>query len=254
LKSAWWAWPAVTLWLAAWIAAALWVRAHRRTSTLTPWLVTLLVAGSLPPLATLGLRTQPFQFRYLAPAMAPFVLCVAIVAAAALASSRRVRALVVTGLAILFLTSGAALFELRGVSTAGVDVPAGTTPSQAFAALFDRLRAAGVRHVYSTDPMLQWHLMWRSREQVVARYLYPTDRYPPYPAAVDRALRAGEHVAIFCRADRAAKVTDALRAAGQTRDPEIIAGTFTLLVDPELDVLQHLGFRLGDGSGGAPRE
>jgi hypothetical protein len=253
LKSAWWAWPAGALWFIAWIAAALWVRAHRRTAT--PWLVTLLVAGSLPPLATLGLRTQPFQFRYLAPAMAPFVMTVAIVAAAALASSnRRVRALVATGLAILLLVSSAALQELRGVSTAGVDLSPGTTPSQAFAALFDRLRAAGVRHVYSTDPMLQWQIMWRSREQVVARYKFPSDRYPAYPAAVDRALRAGERVAIFGRADRAGKVADALRAAGQARDPEIIAGAFTLVVDPGIDVIRHLGFQLGGGAGGAPRD
>jgi hypothetical protein len=61
------------------------------------------------------------------------------------------------------------------------------------------LEARGVRHVYCTDPMFQWNLVWASRERVLARWRNPVDRVPEYPAQVDAARRAGLPIALVAR-------------------------------------------------------
>ena len=94
--------------------------------------------------------------------------------------------------------------------------------------------------------MLQWVIMFVSREQVVARWLHPTDRVPEYPAAVDRALRAGQRVAIVGRAAHALPLGNALRHAGYPNlRPRVIADTFFILLDPSPFIVQSLGFQLG---------
>ena len=233
------------LWLAAWIAAALWARAHRWPQGLG----TLLLAGALPAAATLALRAEPFQFRYLAPALAPFTLCVAIAAAAKLAAGIGGRALIAAALAVLFAASSAALVETRRLPNCGLDIPPGMTVHEAFGALLRRLDDEGIHDVYSADAMLQWNVIWQSRERIIARYKHPIDRFPEYPAAVDRALFAGQRVAIVGRADQAPALAAALRAAGQLRDPIIVAGSFSLILDPGIDVIRRVGFRLNDGPG-----
>jgi len=237
-----WTKVAAAAWLAAWIACAAVaiVRRHPR------WLVALVLAGALPIVATLGLRTQPYMYRYLAPAVAPLLLAVAIAAAAALAPGHRRRALVAAGLAALVITSALALSEFRRVSASGVEVGPGFTPRTAFGALLARLRAAGVRHVYCSDPMWQWTIMWESGEQIVARWLHPEDRVPDFPAAVDRALFEGRPVAFVGQVAEVGELAAALQAAGRPGAPEIVAGTFTVVVDPGIDVIRRLGFILNE--------
>lgn len=64
-------------------------------------------------------------------------------------------------------------------------------------AIIERLDAAGIEHVYCLDPMLQWNIMFESRERIVARWRDPLDRFPEYPERVDRARLAGLPVALI---------------------------------------------------------
>src|SRR5262249_45748956 len=130
--------------------------------------------------------------------------------------------------------------------TSGIAVADGVTVRDAVAALLERLNAEGVRHVYCTDPMLQWTIMWQSRERIHARWVHPTDRVPEHPAAVDRALFSGQRGAVIGAANEAGALADALRAAGRPRDPIIVAGSFSLALDPGTAAVRHLGFGLNE--------
>jgi hypothetical protein len=63
-------------------------------------------------------------------------------------------------------------------------------------ALIDYLKANRVRHAFSMNALLQWQIMFYSREAIVARWTAETDRYPAYVREVDRALGNGERVAL----------------------------------------------------------
>lgn len=234
------AWIAVAgvLWIAAWIAAGAVALAHRPAR----WLGTLTLAGSLSIAVTLVIRSAPFQYRYLAAAMGPLVLAVATAAAAALAPGRPRRALVAAGLAVLLGASGGAMIQFNRVPTSGMAIAPGVPVRDAVGALVDRLRAAGVRHVYCTHAMMQWSIMWASHEEIVARWFHPEDRVPEFPAEVERARLAGERVAVVGAADEAEKFADAIRAAGGAAAPEVVAGSFTVAVGPSAGALERLGF------------
>ena len=60
--------------------------------------------------------------------------------------------------------------------------------------LLAQLERGGVRHVDSGDVMLQWMLIFESRERVVARWREPIGRVPRYVREVDRSRRAGDPV------------------------------------------------------------
>lgn len=55
-------------------------------------------------------------------------------------------------------------------------------------AVIDHLKANGVRHALSTNALLQWQLMFYSREEIISRWTWPRDRYPPYISEVDTAV------------------------------------------------------------------
>jgi hypothetical protein len=58
------------------------------------------------------------------------------------------------------------------------------------------LEANGVRHVVSMNALLQWQLMFYSREAIIARWTAEHDRYPPYVAEVNEAIRSGGRTAV----------------------------------------------------------
>ena len=105
--------------------------------------------------------------------------------------------------------------------------------------VIDYLEAHGVRHVFSTHGLLQWQLMFYSQEAIVARYFGDRDRYPPYVAAVDRALAAGEPVGVI---GYARPMRDLVRAAGEGNALAIDDRYFVIL-GADKDRLRALGFR-----------
>ena len=63
-------------------------------------------------------------------------------------------------------------------------------------AVIDHLKANGVRHALSTNALLQWQLMFYSREEIISRWTSPRDRYPPYISEVDRAVTGGKKLGV----------------------------------------------------------
>ena len=72
----------------------------------------------------------------------------------------------------------------------------GMSESARLEAVIDRLKANGVRHALSTNALLQWQLMFYSREEIISRWTSPRDRYPPYIAEVDRAVNEGVRLGV----------------------------------------------------------
>lgn len=59
------------------------------------------------------------------------------------------------------------------------------------------LNEHNVKYVYCSDPMLQWNIIFESREKIIARWVAPKDRISYYPALVDQALHSGKPVALI---------------------------------------------------------
>lgn len=115
----------------------------------------------------------------------------------------------------------------------------GVREKDRLARAIDFLRANGVRHVFSTNGLLQWQLMFYSDEALVARYRSDRDRYPAYVAEADRALAAGEPVAIV---GYAAPMRDLVRAAPEGQALSIDDRYFVVL-GADKARLTDLGFR-----------
>ena len=98
----------------------------------------------------------------------------------------------------LLLVAGAAIQvrEMRSPTIHGAGIQSRGVDREAVRALVAEIEGAGVGHVYSLDPMLQWNIIFATRERVVARWKDPRDRLPEYPARVDAARRAGFPVAL----------------------------------------------------------
>jgi hypothetical protein len=106
--------------------------------------------------------------------------------------------------------------------------------------MVDHLESHGVRHVFSTNGLLQWQLMFYSREAVTARYTSPRDRYQAYVTAVDRALEAGEPVAVV---GYARPMRDLLIKRAGSHDALAIDDRYFVYLGPDKDLLTSLGFR-----------
>jgi len=72
----------------------------------------------------------------------------------------------------------------------------GPSEAQTLERVINTMRSNGATQAFSTNALLQWQIMFYSRESVVARWTAAADRYPPYIREVDRALAGGERVAI----------------------------------------------------------
>jgi len=62
--------------------------------------------------------------------------------------------------------------------------------------LIAELDASNIRHVCCMDPMVQWNIIFSSRERIVARSQNPLDRVPEYALTVDQARLRGLPVAL----------------------------------------------------------
>jgi hypothetical protein len=73
-----------------------------------------------------------------------------------------------------------------------------SSPSEAHTleTVIDTMRSNGAGYAFSMNALLQWQIMFYSRESVIARWTPEVDRYPLYVTEVDRALGHGERVAI----------------------------------------------------------
>ena len=83
-----------------------------------------------------------------------------------------------------------------------------------------------VYHVYCLDPMLQWNIIFESRERIIARWIDPHDRMPGYPIQVDLARREGKPFAVVYEIDRCGKKSPQRFAIAWQPDPKNIDRVF----------------------------
>jgi hypothetical protein len=106
--------------------------------------------------------------------------------------------------------------------------------------LIGHLRSRGVTHVYAMNALLQWPIMFYSREAVVARWKAGKDRYPAYVHRVDGALDHGAPVAIV------GYVGYSYGLENMVRDPQSIIkvdGKYFIYVGADKDLLRRAGFQ-----------
>jgi hypothetical protein len=103
----------------------------------------------------------------------------------------------------------------------------------------DYLDSHRVRHVFSTNGLLQWQVMFYSGEAITARYTSESDRYPSFVADVDRALAAGEAVAVM---GYARPMRDVVQSAGD-HDALAIDDRYFVRLGADKDLLSSLGLR-----------
>ena len=105
----------------------------------------------------------------------------------------RVRRAAVGGIVALGALS---MVEFRDFSFMWKNPRGGISEAERLGAVVGHMKMKGARHAFSMHPLLQWQVMFYSGEEVIARWTSAADRHPPYIKAVDRALDAGEPVAI----------------------------------------------------------
>lgn len=113
--------------------------------------------------------------------------------------------------------------------------------------LLDHLRSAGVEGVYSVSGNIPWQILFYGDETIAARTYSATDRYPPYPRAVDSLQLSGGRTALVGPVDAAAAAGLLARRASATR----VGRRYFVLLDPETALLLQLGFEIRGVEGGA---
>ncbi len=98
----------------------------------------------------------------------------------------------------LLLVSGGALQagEIASPNIYGAGIQNRGVLRSGVVQLIREIEGSGVGHVYCTDPMFQWNIVFGSRKRVLARWRDPRDRVPEFVAAVDRARLAGRPVGL----------------------------------------------------------
>jgi hypothetical protein len=187
-----------------------------------------------------------FSYRYMLSLTFPIIYLLAGSLERWLGHSNRARRALAGGtIAVLALLGVGAHLEARRFAYTQQDLDAAnrsTTARRDLAILVDTLERAGVRHVYSADALLQWNLMFASRERIIARWTAPKDRVPRYPLAVDSARLSGVPIALVGYSAQAAKVTAAMREVGEHHELWRIAKGYWIVFAPTAALLQRLGF------------
>jgi hypothetical protein len=101
------------------------------------------------------------------------------------------------------------------------------------------MRSRGVTRAFAMNALLQWPITFYSGETVIARWKARSDRYPPYIREVDRALDAGETVAIV------GYVGYTYGLERIVRNPETIInvdGKYFVYIGADKDLLRRAGF------------
>jgi hypothetical protein len=183
-------------WLGALIAvAALQIdRLARRRYLLWSHLLFLSVLGTLAaPWMLLVARDA----RYLLP-LAGFLVLLTGVEASDLLDRGLVSARTVSAVVVLVCALGAlSMTEFRDYEYMWwKNAPHTSSEGRRLRQVVNYLKDKGVTHAFSLHGLLQWQIMFYSDETIVARCTGEVDRYPPYVAAMDRALERGEAVAI----------------------------------------------------------
>ena len=203
----------------------------------------LLFAGLAATLVANWILLGARDARYLLPIGGLLVTWAGIEACDVARRLRGAAVLAVATLTVAIALGALSLYELRNFSFANRLPGAMLTEAESLGVVIDHLTIKGTTRVFSTHPLLQWQLMFYSREAITARWTYPVDRYPPYVNEVDRAFHAGERTAIVGYVDAIGKVR------GLVPDPTAIrtvGENYFVYVGPDRRVLHEIGVRFAD--------
>jgi hypothetical protein len=238
---------AANLWLgmAVLLAASAVVQAWRRRFFTPSQAALLAVLGTLS--ISLLMNRHLFSYRYMLPTTGFLAIALGLELPPLLAKFGAQRKALTVTTAALVLAGAAAFIEVGRIPLSSFAPRAGHTENEAAQALVDELLSHGVHHVYSTDHMLQWTVMFASREQIIARWISPTDRCPEYPRQVDRALLSGQRVAIIGHVDELLDMAGFLGGINRLDlEPHVIKDTFWVVYDPGRDIVRAMYFRLNE--------
>jgi hypothetical protein len=184
-----------------------------------------------------------FGYRYFLPLIGAFAVLIAAGIAKLWDKGPMAKVSAQILVAIFLLAGTISLFELRNIPSSGLPPLPRTGESRAITDLCNRLLSQNIRHVYSVDGMLQWQIMFASKEEITARWFDPFDRRPEYPRAVDRALFAGKRVALVSRAQQlnflTSFFTDRETMFSHLED---IDGWYVIVYNPNEILLKKMGF------------
>jgi hypothetical protein len=119
----------------------------------------------------------------------------------------------------------------------------GPSEKQTLERVIYTMRSQGATCVFSMNALLQWQIMFYSRESVIARWTAAIDRYPPYIAEVDRALKNGERVALVGYVGFSGRLDDLVP---NRRAITEVDRKYVVYMGADRPLLERLGFRFAN--------
>ena len=229
-----------TLWWLGTLTLAVWLVLYARRESHFTCTHACFVAVALILIFSLAVTPADYGYRYGLPALGFICLALGIELSARLGTKQRPVRVSARAILTLFLLGGSvSLVELGRLNFSGTAVRAGTPEGPALQNLVDYLLHHQIQHVFCSDGMFQWKLLFVSRERIKTRYLDPRDRYPAYPQAVEQALLNRQPIAIVHEAADARNVRESFARAGfGYLRIELVANRYIVLQNPPRELLQ----------------
>lgn len=205
-------------------AASFFIGIYRvvKNRTTNPWLLPALFSVAVTGSYLIVIDIT--QLRYLLPASAYMLILMACIASQ---HGRAVINLIVYG--ILVVTGCVSLYCFK-------DYRFEQEKRSDIIALIQHLEKENITHVFFKDSQMQWKVSFYSCEKIIARYVYPADRYSPYIERVNTALiTTPHHTAIV-----SLQPIDPLK----DKHAEIVAHHFFIYRDINSAVVARAGFQL----------
>ena len=214
-----------------------------------PYEVTFACFLSIVLVMTFTLAVGSFGYRYLLPLPCMLLFFFFVESARFRPFSPYSKIAIIVFISVIIVSGAISLIEAGNYSRSW-EITYDSANVEAEGELIRDLLTNEIKYVYCLHPMFQWNIMWRSREEIIARWLHPTDRYPEYPQTVDQALFSGKKVALVGMASQLQQVERIITRQRSRGVPyKIVAERYFWISGPSAQLLMSLGFRLND-----PRE
>jgi len=232
-------WTISSLLFLGWIVAGLFRKAPAR------FLVRGFIGVIFTTLAvSLFINNEVFGYRYFLPLISSFIALIAVGIDRLWNQGQVAKISAQILLCLLIFTGVASLSEFRHLSSSGMPPEAKAGEAKAIETLTGYLLSQNINYVYSYDRMLHWQIMFASKEDIKARWFHPSDRYPEYPRAVDKAFASNNKVALVGYSDQMASLAKFLVRRETFPRVEESDGWYVIIYDPERALLEEIGFVL----------
>ena len=232
-------WTISSLLFLGWIAAGLF-RKDQESFLIRGFIGVIFTTLAL----SLFINNEVFGYRYFLPLISSFIALVAVGIDRLWNQSRVFKISAQILLCLLVFTGVVSLSEFRHLSSSGMPPEAKVGEAKAIETLTGYLSIQGINSVYSFDRMLHWQIMFASKEDIKARWFHPSDRYPEYPRAVDKAFASNNKVALVGYSDQMASLAKFLVKRETFPRVEESDGWYVIIYDPDRALLEEIGFVL----------